>query len=59
MNNVIGSTSSFQNGLNELFSSTGLCLTSKAIEGVEIMFFNFWAPFFKMNIFEVVIFFLN
>ena len=23
------------------------------------MFFNFWAPFFKMNIFEVVTFFLN
>ena len=32
-NNIIGSISSFQNGLNNLFSSTGFYFESKVIEG--------------------------
>ena len=43
--------SSFQNGLNDLFSSTGFCLKSKVIEGShkgKNMFFNFWALLLKM-----------
>ena len=54
--------SSFQNGLNELFSSTGFYFKSKVIEGFhkggEDVFLNY-GPFFKMYVFiEVVIFFL-
>ena len=46
--------SSFQNGLNDLFSSTGFYFESKVIEGShkeKNMFFNFWA-LLKMGIFE-------
>ena len=58
-NNIID-ISSFQNGLNGLFSSTGFYLKSKVIEGShkgKNMFFNFWALLLKMYIFEVVTFF--
>ena len=52
--------SSFQNGLNDLFSSTGFYLTSKVIEGSHngknMFFFNFWAFLFKIHIFQVVAF---
>ena len=53
-NNIID-ISSFQNGLKDLFSSTGLYLKSKVVG--ENMFFNFWTPLLKMYIFEVVTFF--
>ena len=52
--------SSFQTGLNELFSSTGFYFESKVIEGShekENMFLNFWDFFLKIYIFEVVTFF--
>ena len=58
-NNIID-ISSFQNGLNELFSSTGFCVKSKVIEVSqkrENIFFNFWALCLKMCIFDVVTFF--
>ena len=58
-NNIID-ISSFQNGLDDLFSSTGFYLKSKVIEGShkgKNMFFNFWALLLKMYIFEVVTFF--
>ena len=53
--------SSFQNRLNNLFSSTGFYLKSKVIEYShkgKNMFFNFWALLLKMYIFAVVTFFL-
>ena len=57
-NNIIGSISSFQNGLKNLFSSTGFYFNSKVIEvscqGKNNMLFNLWTHFFKMYIFEVV-----
>ena len=50
-NNIIGGISSFQNGLNDLFSSTGFYFKSKVIEGSHKgknnMFFKFWAFFFQ------------
>ena len=53
--------SSFQNGLNDLFTSTGFYFNSKIIEvshkGKNNVF-NFWTLFSKMYIFEVVTFFL-
>ena len=52
--------SSFQNGINDLFSSTGFYLKSKVIEGSQKgrnTFFNFWAFLLKMYIFEIVTFF--
>ena len=58
-NNIIN-ISSFQNGLNNLFSPTGFSLKSKVIEGNhkgKNMFFNFWALLLKMCIFAVVAFF--
>ena len=58
-NNIIN-ISSFQNGLNELFSSTSFYLKSKVIEGShkgKNMFFNFWALLLKLYIFDVVTFF--
>ena len=51
--------SSFQNGLNNLFSSTGFYLKSNVLEGShkgKNMFFNFRA-LLKMYIFAVVTFF--
>ena len=42
--------SNFQNGLNDLFSLTGLYFKSKVIEGShkgKVMFLNFWALFPK------------
>ena len=60
-NNIIGSISSFQNWLNNLFSSTGFYFNSKFIEvsrqGKNNRLFNLWTLFFKMYIFEVVVFF--
>ena len=50
-NNIID-ISSFQNGLNNLFSSTGFYLKSKVIEGNykgENMFFNFGALLLKIS----------
>ena len=60
-NNIIGSISSFQNGFNDLFTSTGFYFKSKVIEGSHKgkMFFNFWVFSLKMYIFEVVAFFLT
>ena len=58
-NNIID-ISSFQNGLNDLYSSTGFYLKSKVIEGShkgKKMFFNILALLFKIYIFEVVTFF--
>ena len=58
-NNIID-IFNFQNGLNDLFSSTDFCLKSKVIEGShkgKNMLFNFWALLLKMHIFEVVTFF--
>ena len=60
-NNIIV-ISSFQTGLNELFSSTGFYFESKVIEGShekkkKNMFLNFWDFFLKIFIFEVVTFF--
>ena len=52
--------SSFQNGINDLFSSTGFYLKSKVIEGSQKgrnTFFNFWAFLLKMYIFEIATFF--
>ena len=60
MQNNIIDISSFQTGLNVLFSSTGFYVKSKVIEGShkgKNMFFNFQALLPKMYIFEVVIFF--
>ena len=57
-NNLV--ISSFQTGLNDLFSSTGFYFKSKVIEGShkkKNMFLNFWALFLKIYIFEVVTFF--
>ena len=59
-NNIIG-ISSFQNRLNDLFSSTGFYLESKVIEGSckgKNTFFNFWALLLKMYIFRLRNFFL-
>ena len=54
IHNDIGSISSFQNELNDLFSSTGFYLKSKVIEGrhkgENNMLFNYWALYFKMYI---------
>ena len=58
-NNIID-TSSFQNGLNILFSSTGFYFKSKVLEGShkgKKLFFNFWALLVKMYIFAVLVFF--
>ena len=33
IHNNIGNISSFQNGLNDIFSSAGFCFNSKVIEG--------------------------
>ena len=58
-NKIIG-ISSFRNGLNELFSSTGFYLKSKVIEVSqkrENIFFYFWVLCLKMYIFDVVTFF--
>ena len=55
-NNIIG-ISSFETGINDLFSLTGFYFKSKVIEGShkgKNMFFNFWALLLKMYIFEVV-----
>ena len=61
-NNIIGSMSGFQNRFNNLFSSTGFYFKIKVIEGSHKgknnVFFNFWALFFKIYIFEVVTFFV-
>ena len=60
-NNIISGISSFQNGLNDLFSSTGFYFKSKVIEVShkgKNNIFNFWTLFPKMYIFEVVTFFL-
>ena len=61
-NNIIGSISSFQNGLNDLFRSTAFNFNSNVIEGSHKgknnTSFNFSELFFKMYIFEVVKFFL-
>ena len=57
-NNIID-ISSFQNGLNNFFSSAGFYLKSEALEGSrkgKNMFFNFRALFLKMYIFAVVTF---
>ena len=59
VSNYMDSTqvSSFQNWLNDLFSSTGFYFESNVIEGShkeENMFFNFWTLLLKMYIFEVV-----
>ena len=59
MHSNIIDISSFQNGLNDLFSSTGFYLKSKVIEGSyksKNMFFNFWALLLKIYIFEIVTF---
>ena len=52
--------SSFQNGLNDLFSSTGFSFGAKlykaVIRGIHV-FFNFCTLFLKIYIFEVVTFF--
>ena len=58
-NNIID-ISSFRNGLNDLFSSTGLNLKSKVIKGShkgKNMFFKFWVLLLQMYIFEVMTFF--
>ena len=58
-NNIID-ISSFQNGLNILFSSTGFYFKSKVLEGShkgKKLFFNFWALLVKMYIFAVLVFF--
>ena len=60
MHNNIIDISSFQNGLNVLFSSTGFYLKSKVLEGShkgKNMFFCFWTLLHKIYIFVVVIFF--
>ena len=57
-NNIID-ISSFQNGLNNFFSSAGFYFKSEALEGSrkgKNMFFNFRALFLKMYIFAVVTF---
>ena len=57
-NNIID-ISSFQNGLNNFFSSAGFYLKSEALEGSrkgKNMFFNFRALLLKMYIFAVVTF---
>ena len=57
-NNMIG-ISSFQNGLNNLSSSTCFGFKSKVVEGSHKggnMFFIFWT-LLKMCIFEIVTFF--
>ena len=59
MHNNIG-ISSFQTGLNVLFSSTGFYFKSKVMEGShkgKNMFFYFRALLPKMYTFEVVTFF--
>ena len=51
MHNNIIDISSFQNGLNDLFSSTGFYLKSKVTEGShksKNMFSDFWALLLKM-----------
>ena len=59
-NNVIG-ISSFQNGLQNLFSSTGFCFKSKVIEGSHkgknMLFLSFEHLFSKCTIFMFVTFF--
>ena len=61
-NNIIGGISSFQNGVNDFFSSTGFYFKSKVIEGSshkgKKKFLNFLALFFKRCIFEVVTIFI-
>ena len=60
IHNNINDISSFQNGLNYIFNSTGFYLKSKVIEGShkgKNAFFNFWAILLKMYSFEVVTFF--
>ena len=60
LQNNINDISSFQNGFNDLYSSTGFYLKSKVIEGShkgKNMFFNILALLFKIYIFEVVTFF--
>ena len=60
IHNKINDISSFQNGLNDLSSSTDFCLKSKVIEeshNWKNMFFSFWALLLKIYIFEVVTFF--
>ena len=60
-NNVIGGISTFQKGLNYLFTSAGFYFKSKAIEdshkGQSNMASNFWPLFFIMYISEVLTFF--
>ena len=51
IHNNISNISSFENGLRNLFSSTGFCLKSKVIESnhkEKNMFLNFWTNFPKM-----------
>ena len=60
--NLANSISSFQNGLNNLFSSTSFYCKRKFIEGIvmrreKYVFFLISDPFFKIQIFKVVIFF--
>ena len=60
MHNNIIDISSFQNRLNDLFSSTGFYLESKVIEGSrkgKNTFFNFWALLLKIYIFQAAKFF--
>ena len=60
INNTIIGISSFETGINDLFSLTGFYFKSKVIQGShkgKNMFFNFWALLLKMYIFEVVTFF--
>ena len=55
--NNITEISNFQNGVNDLFSSTGSYFKSKVIEGSHKggnMFFDFSALLLKLCIFEVV-----
>ena len=57
MHNNIIDMSSFQNGLNDLFSSNGFYVKIKVSERThqgKNRFFNFWALLLKMYIFEVV-----
>ena len=57
MHNNIIDMSSFENGLNDLFSSNGFYVKIKVSERTnqgKNKFFNFWALLLKMYIFEMV-----